>query len=224
MSWWRERALLASLVHSGWRHTPTSISALCPTTIPEWGEVSSGASKAGLRSVSSVEAPYRFCPSPQCVHCQCMNTLIDWWGACYQVNPPLQTTSRSMTVMEGPAPKLLFLLYIAGVTERIERVCRPLGIWVICNYSGKMREALMKVKQHTPELYIIQEGSSYEGKSYEVSCGECNHLYVGETEGLWGINSPRTQNNSEEVQHQKWHYGTHLEVCQSGKSYTKPCL
>ena len=60
--------------------------------------------------------------------------------------------TRSMTVMEGPATKPLFLPYIVGVTERIECVCHPLGIRVICGYRGKMREALMKVKQPTPEL------------------------------------------------------------------------
>ena len=41
---------------------------------------------------------------------------------------PTTTNTRSRTVMEGPAPKLLFLPYIAGVSERIERVCYPLGI------------------------------------------------------------------------------------------------
>ena len=62
------------------------------------------------------------------------------------------TNTRSTTVMEGLAPKPLFLPYIAGVTERIECVCRPLGIRVICSYRCKMREALVKVKQPTPEL------------------------------------------------------------------------
>ena len=59
---------------------------------------------------------------------------------------PTTTNTRSMTVMEGPAPKLLFLPYIAGVTERNERVCRPLGIRVICGDKGRMRETLVKVK------------------------------------------------------------------------------
>ena len=79
-----------------------------------------------------------------------------------------------MTVIEGPAPKLLLLLYIAGVTERIERVCRRLGIRMICGYRGKMTEDLVKVKQPTSEL-------DKKGVIYKVPCGECNHVYIGET-------------------------------------------
>ena len=86
---------------------------------------------------------------------------------------PTTTSTRSTTVTEGPAPKLLFLLYIAGVTEWIECVCRPLGIQVLCGYRGKMREALVKVKQPTPEL-------DKKGVAYEVPCGECNHVYISE--------------------------------------------
>ena len=37
-----------------------------------------------------------------------------------------------------------------------------------------MREALVKVKQPTPEL-------DKKGVVYEVPCGECNHVYIGET-------------------------------------------
>ena len=87
---------------------------------------------------------------------------------------PTTTSTRSMTATGEPAPKLLFLPYIAGVTDRIERVCRPFGIRVICGYRGKMREALVKVKQPTPEL-------DKKGVVYEVPCGECNHVYIGET-------------------------------------------
>ena len=62
----------------------------------------------------------------------------------------------------------------AGVTKRIERACHPLGIRVICGYRGKMREALVKVKQPTPKL-------DTKGVIYEVPCGECNHVYIGKT-------------------------------------------
>ena len=56
---------------------------------------------------------------------------------------PSTKNTRSMTVMEGLAPKPLFLSYIAGVTERIKHVCCPLGIRVISSYRGKMRETLV---------------------------------------------------------------------------------
>ena len=84
------------------------------------------------------------------------------------------TNTRSRTVMDGPAPKFLFLPYIAGVTERIERVCNPLGIRAICGHRGKMREALVKMKQTTLEL-------DKKGVVYKVPFGECNHVYIGET-------------------------------------------
>ena len=87
---------------------------------------------------------------------------------------PTTTNTISMTVMEGPAPKLLFLPYIAGVTARIERVCCPLGIRAMCGYRSKMREPLVKVKQPTPEL-------DKNGVVYEVSCEECIYVYIGET-------------------------------------------
>ena len=40
---------------------------------------------------------------------------------------PTTMNTRSRTTMEGPAPKLLFLPYIAGVREKIDCVCRPLS-------------------------------------------------------------------------------------------------
>ena len=38
---------------------------------------------------------------------------------------PTTTSTRNMTATEEPAPQLLFLLYIAGVTDRIERLPPP---------------------------------------------------------------------------------------------------
>ena len=37
-----------------------------------------------------------------------------------------------------------------------------------------MREALVKVKQPTPKI-------DKKGVVYEVTCGDCNHVYIGET-------------------------------------------
>ena len=45
---------------------------------------------------------------------------------------------------------------------------------MICGYRGKMREALMIVKQPTTEL-------DKKGVVYKVPCGKCNHVYTGKT-------------------------------------------
>ena len=113
-------------------------------------------------------------------------------------------------MIEGPAPKLLFLLYIVGVTERIERVCRPLGIRVICGYRDKIREALMKMKQPTPEL-------DNKGVFYEVPCGKCDHVYIGETE-----RTLRKQLTEHRAAVKKCDKKSRVGVCQSEGSCTKP--
>ena len=59
--------------------------------------------------------------------------------------------------------KPLFMPYVQGITEKIERVCHPLGVKVICSSRGKLRETLVKVKEPIPEL-------KRKGVVYEVPC------------------------------------------------------
>ena len=61
----------------------------------------------------------------------------------------------------------------------------PLGIQMICGYRGKMREALVKVKQPTSKL-------DKKGVVYEVPCGEYNLCASVKWEELWGSDSPNT--------------------------------
>ena len=49
-----------------------------------------------------------------------------------------------------------------------------------------MREALVKVKQPTPEL-------DKKGVVYEVPCRECNHVYIGDREEPCGSDSLNTE-------------------------------
>ena len=70
--------------------------------------------------------------------------------------------------------KISFLTYVQGITEKIQRVCHPLGVKVICSSRGKLRETLTKVKEPTPEL-------KRKGVVYEVPCSDCAHVYIGET-------------------------------------------
>ena len=70
--------------------------------------------------------------------------------------------------------KLLFLPYIRGVSEKIERICFPLGVKVISKSRDTLRQSLMKVKATRPE-------EKQRGVVYEVPYRDCNSVYVGET-------------------------------------------
>ena len=71
-------------------------------------------------------------------------------------------------------PKLLHLPYVKGVSERIERMCRPLGVRTVMKTASTLRSRLVKVKQAIPN-------SKKKGVIYEVSCKDCPCVYIGET-------------------------------------------
>ena len=90
---------------------------------------------------------------------------------------------------------------------------------MLCGYSGKMREALVKVKQPTPEL-------DKKGVVYEVPCGECNYVYIGEmgrtlrkrlTEHRVAVKKCDKKNG---IAVHAWKSG--VGICQSEVSCTKP--
>ena len=60
------------------------------------------------------------------------------------------------------------------MSEKIKRVCHPLGVRVICKSQNNLRQTLMKVKSTRPE-------DKKKGVIYEVPCAECDCVYVGET-------------------------------------------
>ena len=71
--------------------------------------------------------------------------------------------------------QLLFIPYIKGVSEKIERICHPLGIQVICKSTNNLRQSLMKVKSTRPD-------ELKKGVVYEVPCTDCECVYnIGET-------------------------------------------
>ena len=75
---------------------------------------------------------------------------------------------------ETEGPKQLCLPYVQGVGEKIERGCRKLGVQAVFNSGNKLRQSLMRVKTAIDE-------DSKKGVVYEVPCGECNQVYIGET-------------------------------------------
>ena len=70
--------------------------------------------------------------------------------------------------------KKIFLPYVKGVSERIEKVCRQLNIKTVFKSNGTLRQTLMRVKNRRPE-------EARRGVVYEVPCRDCNRTYIGET-------------------------------------------
>ncbi len=79
------------------------------------------------------------------------------------------------TTMESPTPpKILHLPYVKGVSERIEKMCRPLGVRTVMKSTNTLRSSLVKVKQARPDRKT-------KGVVYEVPCKDCPCVYIGET-------------------------------------------
>ena len=83
-------------------------------------------------------------------------------------------TPANSSQTNQPAPKLLRLPYIPELSERIERVCRPLGVKTVCKSRGTLRNSLVRVKQP-------REDKKKKGVIYEVPCQDCECVYIGET-------------------------------------------
>ena len=71
-------------------------------------------------------------------------------------------------------PKILCLPYIKGVSEKIERGCRQLGVRAVFKSGHKLRQSLMRVKTAIKD-------EEKKGVVYELPCGKCEQVYIGET-------------------------------------------
>ncbi|MDA8003043.1 MAG: GIY-YIG nuclease family protein [Alphaproteobacteria bacterium] len=76
--------------------------------------------------------------------------------------------------MEDDAPKIICLPYVKGISEKIERICTPLGVKAAFRPVRTIRKTLMKVKTPIPE-------AKKKSVVYEVPCKECDGVYIGET-------------------------------------------
>ena len=75
---------------------------------------------------------------------------------------------------EDKAKKPLFLPYVRGVSEKLKKVCIPLGVKPIFKPQNTLRNMLMHVKENTP----IERKKEI---VYEVSCQDCQMKNIGET-------------------------------------------
>ena len=96
------------------------------------------------------------------------------WLVCTTWNRPHAPHSSTQTAEQTTTPKFLHLPYVRGVSERIERKCRRLGIRTTFKSNGTLREALVQTKDPQPEW-------KKKGVVYQVPCAECESVYIGET-------------------------------------------
>ena len=68
----------------------------------------------------------------------------------------------------------IYTPYVRGVSERIERRCRSLGIRTTFKSKEALREALMQTKEPQPEC-------KKKGVVYQALCAKCDSVYIGET-------------------------------------------
>ena len=75
---------------------------------------------------------------------------------------------------EGEPPTTLHILYVRGLSEKIEKTCAPLGVKAIFKPQSTLKQLLVKVKQKMPE-------EKKKEVAYQVPCKDCRKVYVGET-------------------------------------------
>ena len=72
------------------------------------------------------------------------------------------------------SPKLLLLPYIPKLSERIEKMCWPLGVKTVSRSRCTLRSSLVHVKQP-------REDNRKKGVIYKVPCKDCQCVYIAET-------------------------------------------
>ena len=83
---------------------------------------------------------------------------------------PTNTTMESQT-----PPKILNLPHVKGISERIETMCRPLGVKSVTKSTSTLRGSLVKVK-------LARSDRKMKGVVYEVPCKDrlmCVHWRNG---------------------------------------------
>ena len=89
--------------------------------------------------------------------------------------------------------KIIYLPYVRILSERIEQVCQSLNIRTVFNSSFTLQQSLVQVKNLT-------SADRKKGVVYEITCGDCEAVYIGETGRTWPAEeSNRTQVCSAEI-------------------------
>ena len=128
---------------------------------------------AGGATWLDVQSCHRF-PSSQIQH------LRQVFRANGYLEPVVKNNLRgrptpSNTIMESEMPpELLHLPYVKGVSEQIEKMCRPLGVKTVMKTADTHRSRVVKAKQAMPN-------STKKGVIYIIPCKDCPCVYIGET-------------------------------------------
>ena len=88
--------------------------------------------------------------------------------------PPPPHSSTRTEEQEKTTPQFLHLPYVRGVSKRVGRKSRRLGIRTTFKLKGTLREALVQAKYYQPEW-------KKKRVMYQVPCAECESVYMGET-------------------------------------------
>ena len=64
--------------------------------------------------------------------------------------------------------------YVRGLSERLEKVCKPLGVQPVFKPPTTLKQSLVKLKARTTQ-------EKKKEVVYQVPCGECDEVYLGET-------------------------------------------
>ena len=75
------------------------------------------------------------------------------------------------TLPEEERPKVLCTPYVRGLSERIDKVSRPLGVKTVFKPMQTLRQTLTKVKTEIPKE---------KRRQLFIGCKDCNQVYIGE--------------------------------------------
>ena len=88
-----------------------------------------------------------------------------------RTSPP---PSPSNETQHEETRKTLHTPYIRGLSEKLEKICTPLGIKAVFTSAHTLKRSLMRVKSRHPE-------DKKKGVIYQIPCGDCDQLYIGES-------------------------------------------
>ena len=88
------------------------------------------------------------------------------------------TASQLKPIPEGDdlnnKPPNLYLPYVQGLSEKIQTLCKKIGVRTVFKSKGTLRQLLTRVKSKRPTM-------KKKGVVYKIPCQDCDAVYIGET-------------------------------------------